>query len=404
MSIKNLMTTPPARPIAATITGLPVSDELPRKSTPGPVPIERLLRAIIGQDVVVSVHGASATEFAAVDANQYSTEQPVNEDWFRHVPPDDLPLLRAARLRNCPTTSLLFQTLHDCFDQHLPVSLAPEVLWYAVLHEVGIAVKRAPDRYAHLFTTTPDTKEKIIVFVNEFLYGSPDNDWARGIELFRPELKTRVPSMVMAHALPAFSTRDAISDVAHLVAFLDAASPFYEYVMYTCCGIPAIRLEGRPEDWDTLAASARALRDDFAEDLGAYFDILGPVLDTLARAAHGEDVGTEFWQSMVKVAGDSGGPYVTGWITAFWNYVHSSDQLTVKDQCFHDWRREEAFHGLHPSQFTSHVSVVPFEWNYYNQKIPMVLASGILSVVVEDGFYCPRLGWAVIERRAPPIP
>lgn len=393
------------RPVAAVVE-VPISpDRRPGTTTPGLVETSRFVGKVLGKDSVVRFHHLSAPSFAAVESRRYVPRTVTAKDLWR--PPEDPAALAAEIAKRqaqaddqVATTSLLFQTLHDAYDAHLPVSLAPEVLWYAVCHEVAIAVKKDPDAYAHLYTTTPGEKQNITVSVDHYTYEGP-NDWASGIQLFDGELRKRVPDGIMAHALPKFSTSTQESDVALLVAFMDAASPFYEYGMSTCCGIPKVRLEGTPEDWRTLVVEAQALSEVFRKDLGTYFDHLVPVLATLARAAKGEDVGTSFWQSMVKVDHGSGGPYVSGWVCAFWNYVCLKDGNHVaKDASLYDWTKGGHFHGMNPDDFTSHVSQVPFTWDYYGQQIPMALVSGVTGVELDGEFYCPRLGFAVVEKRS----
>lgn len=292
-------------------------------------------------------------------------------------------------------SSLLFQTLHDAYDLHRSVSLAPEVIWYTIMHEVAVTVRKNPAKYAHLFTTTPDSKQEIVVEIP----GAPWDDDGHWIQMFDPALRERVPDGIMDHTILRFSTSTVESDVATLVAFMDAASPYYEYTMHTMCGIPSVRLEGKPGDWSLIALKAMVLSEVFATDLGLYFQHLLPVLDRLAAAARGEDVGLDFWRSMVKVDGGSGGPYVSGWITTLWNYV--SDQkggMNPKREGLYDWQGG-GHHGLNPDAFTSHVSSVPFKWVWEDgSEHPMSFFGGILGVEKDGDYFCPRLGWAVGER------
>lgn len=378
---------------------------LPPPST-GKVESTSFLNHVLGQGTVAQWHHLSRPEFHAVHTRRYvpriPTEEDVRKTFYREAPSPEILAERVTRMQkeakeSVCGTSLLFQTLHDAYDKHLPVSLAPEVLWYAICHEMAYTVKSKPDDYAHLFTTTPDKKQKIVVEV-PFSYEGP-NDWAAGIQMFDGELRSRVPDGIMEHLLPKFSTSTQESDIALLVAFMDAASPYYEYGMCTMCGIPRIRLEGTPDDWKTLVVKAQALSEVFSKDLGLYFEHLLPVLSTLSKAANGQDVGMAFWKSMVKVDGGSGGPYVSGWLTAFWNYVsYARGKIVPKDKGMYDWSKLGPMHGLRPDSFTSHVTRVNFEWNYYGRLIPMGLVSGVIGVEMDGDFLCPQLGFGVIER------
>lgn len=152
-------------------------------------------------------------------------------------------------------TSLLAQTVHTCFDRHVGLSLAPEVLWYAILAQFATDVKQSPKIYRDLFTTSAD-QETLVVTHDGLRIGVPDG-WDVAIAGFHPLLKARIPSALVDDALPVFSTSTAESSVAILVAFMDAATPFYRFEVHTRCGIPSIRLEGDASDWTALATATR---------------------------------------------------------------------------------------------------------------------------------------------------
>ncbi|MGV9249013.1 DUF4419 domain-containing protein [Streptomyces sp. NPDC003710] len=47
-----------------------------------------------------------------------------------------------------PASSLLLRAVHLCFTAHLPLSLSPDMLWYAVVHEVAVHVRLNSGTYA----------------------------------------------------------------------------------------------------------------------------------------------------------------------------------------------------------------------------------------------------------------
>src|SRR6185436_7574099 len=83
------------------------------------------------------------------------------------------------------------------------------------------------------------------------------------------------------------------------------------------CGIPQIVLEGTPEDWAVLAERTRGL-GQFG--LAWWTEALAPILDEFVAASRGR-ANVPFWQSIYKLDGGSGGPYTSGWITAFFPYL-----------------------------------------------------------------------------------
>lgn len=298
------------------------------------------------------------------------------------------------------TVSLLVQAAHRAFGEHLPLSLAPEVLWYAICHEVAIHVKQDPRAHAKWFTTRPDEKVKIDVRDDSLVYGSPDNNWGRLLGLFRGPLREHVPAPTAALFLPTFSTTTPESEVAVLVAFMDVVSEYYTFGFVTECGIPSVRLEGTPEDWRLLVQSASALAEAFP-GLRPYFTDLVPVLKEIAATAVGADPDPDFWKSLYKFGGGSGGPFVNGWITSLFAHVPNGRGFAPKRT--YDWRKSaSSYGGFHTNDFPAHVSTVPATWTYHDREIPMGFAAGILGVDHDDGFLAPRLGYAIYEQEAQP--
>ncbi|MDP3770969.1 MAG: DUF4419 domain-containing protein [bacterium] len=333
------------------------------------------------------VHHASRTDIAQVPHPLAGTS-----------PRDEVERLMGGRKGEYPvaTVSLLIQAAHRAFGEHLPLSLAPEVLWYAICHEVAIHVKQDPQAHARWFTAKPNEKVKLDVRDDSLVYGSPNNDWSRLIGMFRGPLREHVPAPTLGLFLPTFSTTTPESEVAVLVAFMDVVSAYYKFGFHTMCGIPAVRLEGTPEDWRTLVQSASALAEAFP-GLRPYFTDLVPVLKEIAATAAGTDPDPEFWRSLYKFGGGSGGPFVNGWITALFAHVPSGSGFAPKRE--YDWRKRAAsYGGFHTNEFPAHVSSVPATWTYFEQEIPMGFAAGILGVDHDDGFLAPRLGYAVYEK------
>jgi hypothetical protein len=300
-----------------------------------------------------------------------------------------------------PTVSLLVQATHTAYSRHLGLSLSPEVFWYVISHEVAIYVKANPELNRKLFTDSKD-KKKLEVRDDSLVYDSQNNDWARAINLFRGPLRENVPAQTLELFLPKFGTLNEESETALLVSFMDTVSSYYSFGMTTLCGIPQIRLEGAPADWDLLVARTKELQKTFP-GLEKYFQGLVPVLETIAGEVNGKPAGNEFWQSIYKVPGGSGGPRVSGWITAFTAYLPAyKGGFEMKE--YFGWKRKsqgregEYLTAMGTNDFATHVSKVDFVWNYYGKEIPMSLAAGILGVEYKDGFVAPRLGYAVVER------
>lgn len=300
-------------------------------------------------------------------------------------------------------TSRFVLALHAAFAQHIPFTLSPEVIMGIISQEVAQFVKDHSDNpsIASLFTKNPGEKEKIVVEVNDFVYGSPNNNWLDGISKFRGLLAERVPSEVLEYMTPRFSQGTLETEVAHLVSFMDAASKYYDYGMSTLCGIPEFRIEGTSDDWNLILRSVERLKNALP-GLEVYFRHLKPVLTEIINTVDGNKVNLDFWHSIYKVYDDSGGPYSNGWFNNLYAHVYSQNWKTNrpvvilkdKDSAF----ETRGFGGSKLNQFPSNLSVVEFEWDYYGKKIPMTFVGGVTSVEYKDGFLTPCLGVSVLER------
>lgn len=301
-------------------------------------------------------------------------------------------LYTVGRMTGAPTASLGIQAIHQAFAEHLPLSLRPETLWYFIIHEVAEFVRQNSDKCAPLFTTTPEARPTIEVRDDSLHYTAP-SDWLGCIDLFRAPLRERLSDRTMELFLPSFSTSTPETETALLVAMMDAASPYYDYLVRTLCGIPQIRLEGTANDWQTVYTQTDRLAIEF-NDLRAYFADLLPVLQIIAETAdRGDDAYDEhFWRSIYKYNSGSGTPRANGWITAFFAHLSTEDGPVLKEEF--DWRGGR---GTILSGFPSHVSKVPFTWDYLGTHYAMVFAAGVTGVDYDDSFLSPGLGFAVAE-------
>jgi hypothetical protein len=296
-----------------------------------------------------------------------------------------------------PLASLGVQAIHQCFSAHVPLELRPDTAWYMVVHQVAEHVKQNSAHYAHLFTSTPGEKQKIKVRDDSLRYDAP-SDWGRAINLFRNPLVEAIGDRNVGLFLPRFSTTTAEDETSALVAFMDTVSPYYEYTVQSMCHIPQFRLEGTAADWLDLYNRTEALAGLF-DQIGGYFADLLPVLREIAQTANGAKPDLAFWSSIYKENSSSGSDWVTGWINTFFAHTYGSDGATLKESF--GWKGQlERDEGqmIETNMFPSHISTVPFVWEYFGRNIDMTFAAGVTGVDYDGTFLAPRLGFAVAER------
>ena len=304
-------------------------------------------------------------------------------------------------IRSLRPFSLFFQAMHTAFADHHGFVLRPEVLNYIIVNEIATAVKLDPERVRNLFTGNAG-KELITVIDNELRMGDPTLNWSKTILLFEKELADRVPSTILNYVMQPYTTHTIGSKAATMVSFMDVASPFYDYRVRTMCGIPAIKLEGEPEDWLRLSVSIEGISKLFATHpvLNPYFNDLLPILRKLAEQANpATKADVTFFDSIYKFHSGSGGDYVTGWITTFLAHIKNEKGTFTARRKF-DWNEEKDkyFGGIVDGAYPTHVSTVPFIWEYYGVNYPMLFAGGILEVRSEEGCLCPRLSYGILRK------
>jgi hypothetical protein len=298
-------------------------------------------------------------------------------------------------------TSLFFQAVHACFADHHALTLRPEVLMHLIVNEIATTVKMHPEAYRGLFTTSPD-KQRIDVRHDGLRLGDPKSPWHEAIAMFSPKLRELVPPGIMDHMLPSFTTATVETQTASLVAFMAAASPFYDYHVHTRCGIPEIRLAGTPDDYRKMLNAAAQLSEVFRPHLGRYFDHLLPVLTTLTSQADGAPVDEAFWRSIYKFESSSGTAAFNGWSAAFVNYVNDAQRnlLVEKPADVFDWQNPGSgwgMRGLQSGSVPSQICTAPFQWHYFNETKKMLFAAGMLAVDEHEGSVMPGLSYAVLH-------
>ena len=224
---------------------------------------------------------------------------------------------------------------HRAFMDHRPLCLSPDIIWLMICQGVANHINVNADALRSRFVRH-EGKVQISVRRDDFVKGSPENPWAEAIEEFTKKVKEHIGSAFDLFQ-PSFTTTGPVERAAAGVVLLDAMRSYFTYDMDTLCGIPAVSLEGTPEDWQALADRA----EQFGSlDLEWWLEPLRGILKQFVAASQGV-VDRQFWQSLYKYHDESGGPMITGWISALFPYlkdgrtglaIHQNPYLTLNSQ------------------------------------------------------------------------
>jgi hypothetical protein len=301
------------------------------------------------------------------------------------------------------------EAVETAFDWHYPLVLSPDDVWLCIAQGFATHVNLNAEALRGAFVRH-EGKVDIVVRRDEFVKGSPSNDWTGVFSELSDKIREHVGNkrdLVVAD----FSTSGIVERAASEIVLFDALQSYFNYTVctlgiseITLCGIPEITLLGTAEDWISIRRRASVLAEF---DLSHWTKALLPVLDQIVRTAQGS-VDRSFWRSFYKWNDESDRPYVTGWINVLFPYVETWDSSANRRQaCRNDsatsWASgmNEAFGGgpaVH--DFPVGLSSAPFVWDYLNTEIPMVFSGGFtgISQNVATGAVRPAIGWAIGEQ------
>ena len=304
--------------------------------------------------------------------------------------PEHLDPVDVGRLRNS-----FVGAVHAAYHSHYPLVLSPDMIWQCVAQGFAIHVNKNAEKLRHLFVAH-EGKKKIVVRRDEFVKGSPDNDWEGALGDFSEEIRKNVGNEIHGILTPEFSTTGPVERAAAQVVMMDAFKEYFEYMCMTMCGIPEITLEGTVEDWKKLREKALSLA---RFDLQWWIDPLKPILDEFVNAASGK-ITKKFWQSIYKISDGSGGPYITGWVVTLFPYLGRDVKKMHTNSYLKSWGTVSCFHGVTTDSFPSGSVSTPFTWQYFAEEFEMYFYAGFLGVGQDKKSLSlqPVIGWAVVDK------
>ncbi|WP_437841812.1 DUF4419 domain-containing protein [Sorangium sp. So ce1153] len=325
----------------------------------------------------------------------------------------------------------LLAAVGTAFRQHYPLALTPDAVWLAIAQGFAAHVKANAERLRGKFVRHEGQAE-LRVRRDDFVKGSPENPW--------PEVFSSFSEQVAAHigrqrdlVVCDFSTTGPCERAASEIVLLDAMRSYFKYSFETACGIPSITLEGTVEDYRRIRRRVQALSE---YDLSWWTEALLPIVDRFIDAFEGR-IDVAFWRSLFKLHDESGGPFITGWINAFFPYLDiygdlARNRAIHKDLAFmhlkageREGGREKGFdpapvghstgdegfddlnehfdyldrNSMNEGHAPSGLSAVSFTWDYLLQQLPMEFLGGFVGIAQDEDTLAlrPAIGWAVRE-------
>ncbi|CAG8528248.1 20427_t:CDS:2 [Dentiscutata erythropus] len=214
------------------------------------------------------------------------------------------------------------------YNYHKHLRLSPDDVWLTISQGVSHHINQNPEKFRDRFVQH-EGKEKIAVYAGDILSNNYEGDWPEVVNRLVTATDSRVEKIDLMDLLECnFSTTTTTSLTVSRIVLLDAVKAYFEYEVYTRCGIPKVTLEGTLEDWTKLQEKVIHLRKLNLE-LDFWLDRLEPVIWNLV-ATYRSEVDHDFWGRIVKIDeahGSGGGTFVSGWLMNFFPYNRAGRPL-----------------------------------------------------------------------------
>lgn len=220
--------------------------------------------------------------------------------------------------------------------------------------------------------------------------------------------------------VPGFSETTEVENIALKITVMDACKSFFSFRCSTCCGFPAVILEGTEADWVALREHAEQLIPSRCEPEFAkvWLASLLPVLDIFVTeynksANDGGPPDEPFWNSMIKRGGTRGSgarTWYNGWINIFFPYIlrsvnrylepYSPENEYVKegrDGGRYGMRAPPGVQGPDCSDFPKGLAEAPVVWDYNGTEVKLKFKAGFVAATQdpERGVVSPMVGWFI---------
>lgn len=318
----------------------------------------------------------------------------------------------ALEIVSCPNNGLI-QTIQECYDNHRPLILTPDIIWLAICQGVSIHINEHYDSLKNVIFVK-NKPDKLVVRNDSLEYSG--SSWIELINSFSVETKKYTKGDFYSFFVSDFSTSTPIEKAAYQVTLLESYKKAFEYVGETGCGIPSISIAGRPTDWQQMLKKLEML-DRIG--LSNWKTNLKPVINEFLLASKGT-INKEFWKDIYKNASEYNAFYISGWIVKLFPYIKELDSSTssyCKDR--EETKMSEVFRSnmfmdgdnyllstVSTDNFPSGVAKIKVVWkNYYKgSEKNMEVYSGFLGIrQFSDKSLLPLISWAICDEKSKPI-
>jgi hypothetical protein len=305
--------------------------------------------------------------------------------------------------------NVFIQTLQECFDEHRPLKLSPDVIWLTICQGVSIHINENFDSLETLIFKK--NRPKKLIVRNDSLENN-SRQWVNLIDSLSAQTSQHVKKNFHSFFVPTFSTTTREIKTAYEITLMHSFKKAFDYVGESGCGIPTITLTGNRHDWVSIQTRLRMLTELGLDDWRLELE---PIIAEFINVYDGK-VNSEFWKKIYKNMRDYNAFYISGWILKFFPYVIVEEYTKYYDEELHMDQVEEKFvrnkflkgdqyllSTLSTSDFPSGILEIEIVWNnYFKQSTEkMAVYGGFFAIKqYEDKTLEPVISWAICEEDA----
>ncbi|KAJ5542497.1 hypothetical protein N7535_004919 [Penicillium sp. DV-2018c] len=211
--------------------------------------------------------------------------------------------------------------MYYAYRNHHRLKLRPEDVWLAILVQIGFYISSHAEQLRHRFVSHDGTRE---LRIDEFGVIDFADFGKLASKLTRLVQMNVIDPDLWGWAMPDFSTTTASDKVVAAVLMMGSMKQYFtcSSLLECDCGIPAVTLLGKKEDWALMARKITGLRI-LGDEPSRFAQLLQPVLNNFAAAfdTHHRRDAERFWGKCVyntkadRRANEQ--TYLKGWITVF---------------------------------------------------------------------------------------
>ena len=214
-----------------------------------------------------------------------------------------------------------FSAVEQAYSTHGGLLLSPDDVWLAVQLQFCRYMEQNAEALRSMFVDHPGKMKLAVAMLRP--------DWPLFMNMVTDRIAAHTKQDMRADFLPEFSTTTPLQSSLRYLAIMDGMQHYFEYEMFSGCGIVKVGFLGSLTDWQALRTAVKGLAKYHLSTESRYFSSLRQwiadmvtIIDQFIATYTGSRVDVGWWNSVMqsaKAQGASGRMTngISGWVLAF---------------------------------------------------------------------------------------